>query len=81
MKDGSINIMFRSKGIHPKALEVAAQKRSPFLNLVDAIWEAYLHINRGENLNVDLCDGLPMFHFNKDFTVESLTSFDRKIHR
>jgi hypothetical protein len=79
MKDGSTNITFRAKGINLKALEVAGQKRYPFLNIVDSIWELYKYVYNGGTANIDLCNGGPMFNFNKDFTVESLTSFSRKI--
>jgi hypothetical protein len=79
MKDGSTNITFRAKGINLKALEVGAYKRYPFLKLVDAIWQLYLDVYNGETINIDLCKGAPRFHFNKDFTVESLTSFPRSI--
>jgi hypothetical protein len=81
MKDGTTNITFRSKGISPKALEVAAQKRYPFLNIVDAIWELYKYIYNGGSVYVDLCNGGPMFKFDKNFTVKSLPSFSRRIQR
>jgi hypothetical protein len=81
MNDGSTNITFRSKGVSLKALEKGAQKRYPFLKLNDAILELYKYIYDGCTANIDLCNGGPIFKFDKSFTVESLASFDRRIHR
>jgi hypothetical protein len=81
MNDGSTNVTFRSKGVSLKALEKASQKRYPFMGIVDSIRELYKYIYDGGTANVDLCNGGPIFKFDKSFTVESLASFDQRIHR
>jgi hypothetical protein len=81
MKDGSENITFRCKGISPKALEITAQKRYPELTLINAIWKTYMDLYEGETIEINLCDGAPVFKFHKDTSISTEASFFRKINR
>jgi hypothetical protein len=75
------NICYRAKGITNKALEHAAAKKYPNLNIVDAIFHLYKDLDEGKTIEVNLFIGRPQFKFNKNFTVSSLTDFKRVISR
>jgi hypothetical protein len=81
MEDGTENIVYRAKGITNEAIEHAAAKKYPNLNIVDAIFNSYKSIYNGEIFEADLCIGRPQFKFNKNFTVSTLTDFKRVISR
>jgi hypothetical protein len=81
MLDGTTNITFRSKGVSPKAIENAALLRYPSLSIENAIFKLYEDIYKGESIMIDLCDGAPMFKFNKDFSISSYDTFMRTVSR
>jgi hypothetical protein len=80
MSDDSVEITYRSKGISLNSLDIAYKNKHSEMSANDAIFQSYLDILGGETIEVDLCKGAPKFKFNRDFSVESLPSFKRKIN-
>jgi hypothetical protein len=80
MKDESLNIMYRMKGICRESTESEAQERYPDSDIVKSIRKLYEALFEGNRIDFDLCKGgKPLFEHNNDFSISSKRSFVRRV--
>ena len=72
MEDGTIDYMFRMKGVTTEAIKAEAEKRGGLMQLYKDIFE-------GKEVEFNLCKNKPCFDMRDDFTVVSRKDFNRKI--
>lgn len=74
MKDGTVEFMFRGKGLTTKS--ILALARDSFNNDLMALYE---DLFKGNTLTFDLTQGQPCFRMAKDLSVVNIEEFKRKI--
>lgn len=74
MSDGSVEFMFRGKGLTTNSILALAHERYN-----DDLIALYEDLFNGSQLSFDLTKGQPCFRMNKDFTVLNINNFQRKI--
>ena len=74
MSDGSVEFMFRGKGLTTNSILALAHERYN-----DDLMALYEDLFNGNQLTFDLTKGQPCFRMNKDFTVLNINNFERKI--
>ena len=74
MSDGTIEYMFRGKGLTTNSILALAHER--YNGDLIALYEDLFN---GNQLTFDLTKGQPCFRMNKDFTVLNINNFERKI--
>ncbi len=74
MKDGTVEFMFRGKGLTTKS--ILALARESFNNDLMALYE---DLFKGNTLTFDLTQGQPCFRMAKDLSVVNIEEFKRKI--
>ena len=74
MSDGSVEFMFRGKGLTTNSILALAHERYN-----DDLMTLYEDLFNGSQLSFDLTKGQPCFRMNKDFTVLNINNFQRKI--
>ena len=74
MSDGTIEHMFRGKGLTTNSILALAEEK--FNGGLMALYEDLFN---GNQLSFDLTKGQPCFRMNKDFTVLNINNFQRKI--
>ena len=74
MKDGTVEFMFRGKGLTTKS--ILALARESFNNDLMTLYE---DLFKGNTLTFDLTQGQPCFRMAKDLSVVNIEEFKRKI--
>ena len=74
MSDGSVEFMFRGKGLTTNSILALANE-----NYKGELMVLYEDLFNGAKLSFDLTKGQPCFRMNKDFTVLNINNFQRKI--
>ena len=78
LKDGTIDYMYRGKGLTQECILMKAKK---FVDENDSVGllNLFKHLFSGETVEFNLTDGAPCFQFGKDMTISTLKEFKRKI--